>query len=582
MTDKLSGYTPTGRATRRGMGNACHLCRHRKVRCDRAKPACETCRLAGVSCVFTSVPARPRKTVHQAQIQQLEEELRAQKRSSPVLGYAGPRLSDPGRLDTAIAAFQWHLPFCDPDPIFDWDDFFRGLFEASESPCESEPTEPAGSVAVAAKWPSVQLARCALDYYKENQLYSVFPAVDVDELSPVLDTGDLYLDAGSIDVASRACLTALTAFVTGLRRDEPIFIAAGADPIAHLRAAFTLLPELTMQDNNLRALEALMLLTLYIFPLGQPQTGEILLSMAVKILFNLGGNTTRPNQKNQHLRALFWLCYGIDKENSLRRSRPPLINDADCDLNLPTNYLSEYTDRHFFGDHTSSQKLLYASDLRMAILKSRIYRLLYSVDSQRQSEARRLQHIRELDEELGDLKAGFPSQCQPDDFARGRVPDTLFHDLSIRGVCIHLGYYFCLTKIHAATSIGDNKRLSPPPSSLELCYQAARSTLLYISRVQHWIIPGTFWIYGQFLITAILALYRHLLIAPDGPYVHDDVQILQDTANIFARLSATEGGRCFAPFMITESFVSKITALARESVSRVASVQVGSEGSTIS
>ncbi|BCS25694.1 uncharacterized protein APUU_50405S [Aspergillus puulaauensis] len=564
-------HTPTGRLNRRGLGNACHLCRHRKIRCDRAKPACETCRLAAVPCVFTPLPARPRKTIHQkladtrAQIQQLEEELRAQKRPSPILRYAGPRLEEPGRFDTAIAAFQWHMPFFDPDPIFDLDEFYRELIEEAGSPCESEPTS-FGIV----KWPSARLVRCALHYYKSTGLYSVFPAVDVDEVDRILNSSNFDLEGESIDVASRACLAAFTALVTGLRRDEPVFVAIGADPIAYVRAALTLLPELAMHDTNVRALEALLLLTLYICPLGLPQTGEVLLSMAVKILFNLGGNTKNPKQNGQHLRALFWVAYGIDKENCLRRSRPPLINDADCDLDLPGTYVSEYADYHFFGGESSpsSTALLYPADLRMAILKSRIYRLLYSVEGQRQSMARRLQYIRELDQELSDMKADFPHRCQPDGFAWGSVPDTLFHDLNLRGVSIHLGYYFCLTKIHAAASMGNDSFSPPPPSSVEVCYQAARSTLLYISRVRQGIIPETYWIYAQFIITAVLALYRRLLVAPDGSYVYDDIQIMDEIAGIFSRLynSSCDAGRPFAPYMITERFVSKITALARERI----------------
>lgn len=190
-----------------------------------------------------------------AQIQQLEEELRAQKHPSPILRYAGPRLEEPGRFDTAIAAFQWHMPFFDPDPIFDLDEFYRELIEEAGSPCESEPTS-FGIV----KWPSARLVRCALHYYKSTGLYSVFPAVDVDEVDRLLDNSNFDLEGESIDVASRACLAAFTALVTGLRRDEPVFVAIGADPIAYVRAALTLLPELAMRDTNVRALEALLLL----------------------------------------------------------------------------------------------------------------------------------------------------------------------------------------------------------------------------------------------------------------------------------------------------------------------------------
>lgn len=147
------------------------------------------------------------------------------------------------------------MPFCDPDPIFDLDEFSRELTEEAGSPGPSEPTS-FGIV----KWPSARLIRCALDYYKHTGMYSVFPAVDVDEVDRLLNKNNFDLEGESIDVASRACLAAFTALVTGLRRDEPVFVAIGVDPIAYVRAALTLLPDLAMHDTNIRALEALLLL----------------------------------------------------------------------------------------------------------------------------------------------------------------------------------------------------------------------------------------------------------------------------------------------------------------------------------
>ncbi|RDW76329.1 fungal specific transcription factor domain-containing protein [Aspergillus mulundensis] len=394
------------------------------------------------------------------------------------------------------------------------------------------------------------------------------PVVDVHEMARILDVSELDLSDDTLDVSTRACLGAFTALITGLRRDEPAFVAAAADPIANARAVLTLLPDLALQDTNIRALEALLMIALYVSPMGEPQTAEALMAMGVRILFNLGANTAQSERNNHHLRAIFWLFYGFDKENSIRRSRPPLINDGDCDLDFPSTYLPKYTDYHFFGSDLSECVLLYPSDLRMVLLKSRIYRLLYSVEAQKQSEARRLQTIRELDHELGELRASFPRNCQPDDFVRGLVPETLFHDLSLRGAGTHLEYYFCLTKIHAATAIGG--RTPPPQSSIELCYQAARSSLLYVGRLQFCIIPETFWIYAQFIITAVLALHQRLVAVSnaDGPYVREDLHILEETAAIFTKLAAAiaEKGGVFAPYVIAERFILRIVTLAKESI----------------
>jgi hypothetical protein len=233
------------------------------------------------------------------------------------------------------------------------------------------------------------------------------------------------------------------------------------------------------------------------------------MSLAVRILYNLKGNVTNPGYLNtlgspdpeqirlhHHLRALFWVCYSIDKEMSLRRCQPPIINDADCDLDLPATYVSIKSDHQFFHSPLSLQELLYPTDLRLAVLKSKIYRLLYSSSSLRLPESTRLHLIRQLDEELSELKSQFPAVCQPDKYAKGDVPDSLLHDLSLRGVNTHFEYYHCLSKIHGACISGSGsaiRNLSPPSSSIELCYQACRSTLLYICRIQHLVMKDTFW-----------------------------------------------------------------------------------------
>lgn len=226
--------------------------------------------------------------------------------------------------------------------------------------------------------------------------------------------------------------------------------------------------------------------------------------MAARILFNLGGHTNRglsqtqsPGQveRHKHLRELFWLCYAMDKEMCLRKCKPPLINDADCDLDLPPNYVSISSNQQFFLGQPSADELLFPSDIRMALLQSKIYHNLFSHQSLTRPISERLQLIREMDHELNELKSQFPVIAQPERFLEGNIPNTLFHDLSLRGINFHLGFYHCLTKIHQASLIGlaPIKGWSPPSSSLELCYEAARSTLLYIHRVRNLVIKETFW-----------------------------------------------------------------------------------------
>lgn len=204
----------------------------------------------------------------------------------------------------------------------------------------------------------------------------------------------------------------------------------------------------------------------------------------------------------------------MDSEFSIRKRQPPLINPADCDLDLPASYAVKPSENHFYWKPLSAKELLYPSDLRLNLIKSRIYRLLYSPQSQSLSQASRLQHIRELDAELSSLRMEYPVECRPDAFATESTPDYLLHDLSIRGVSIHLEYFYCLGQIHGASNpfgtLPARRGWSPLHSSAEICYEAARSTLIFMGRVRHYINYHTFWyVYlsqriGTFMLMAIV------------------------------------------------------------------------------
>jgi hypothetical protein len=222
------------------------------------------------------------------------------------------------------------------------------------------------------------------------------------------------------------------------------------------------------------------------------------------MLYNLGAyriNPTTANNAEQHThpRALFWACYGMDKEMSIRSSQPPLIIDAECDLDLPPNYIHSASVHQFVDQPWTEDVLLYPSDLRFSLLKSKLYTHLFSPAAQNLPEPRRLETIRQLDHELAELKASFPAHFQPDPTAYLN-PDYKAHDISLRGMNIHLEYYYCLRMIHEASIVSSmaypgTPRTQPQAlaSSVELYYHAVRSTLLYLIRVGGLVQAPTVW-----------------------------------------------------------------------------------------
>ncbi|KAF7586439.1 hypothetical protein BBP40_008902 [Aspergillus hancockii] len=575
---------------------------HVQIRCDRAKPACENCSLARVSCIFTARPAEARKSVRQQlsetqrQVQILETLVTDRGarsrgscgppealRSSRGVHSAQPDLHDTDDFGAALSTFQQHLENSWPEgdrssysatfysvisqqtgSQFNLDDFFHQVTQSYKSRYATE-----GRPQPVPKWPEKLLVKQCLDYYSRKGIYSVFP---------VADTGVFYelLDAGVLDdletpsrTANKACLVAFTALIAQLHRHSPIF--AHAEPDAYIRAVLMLLPNLFMEGADVRTLETFIILAIYIQPTGQSYPAEMLLAAAVRIIYRLGGHRQRPpdgaqgqNQSHYHLRALFWLSYWIDKEMCLRACREPIINDADCDLELPSTYVSQSSTYQFLQAPISSDILLFPSDLRLALIKSRIYRLLYSEVARAQTEAIRMQRILELDQELGALESSFPAHCQPHVFATPDCPVYAFHDLSMRGVTLHLDYYYCVKRIHEA-----NAACSTPSSfssGMGLSYQTSRCMLIYIIQVHSFITWHSFWIYAQWLLSAVVSLFNHCMCNPTSPSFAGDIEILENTMEVFtSRNQNSQGARCFPPFYITEAFIDTLIRLAKQS-----------------
>lgn len=167
---------------------------------------------------------------------------------------------------------------------------------------------------------------------------------------------------------------------------------------------------------------------------GQIPLCAIYHSLAVRVIFMLGGHVLadpwsisgdtvalnasgRLAQQNMHLRKLFWLCYLLDKEISLRTGQPPAIPDDHCDLTLPVGYLDmQYLDEYLYADaaHLDETAVpLLPGDLRLTMIKSKACRLLYSTEALRKSDADLLRDIRELDEELERWRLSVPQKHRP-------------------------------------------------------------------------------------------------------------------------------------------------------------------------
>jgi hypothetical protein len=243
---------------------------------------------------------------------------------------------------------------------------------------------------------------------------------------------------------------------------------------------------------------------------GRLQAASMYHALACRTVFALGGHTlvvsspkasvlTPEEREDRHLRMLFWLCFVLDKDISLRTGQPPVIADQFCDLTLPEGYART---RFLPRQPGQFQNPWLPGDLRLSILKSKAVQALYSNASLRKSDAELLRTIRELDEELETWRTSIPEDFSPNLSVRndGRLVEASNLSKNMLLIELHLDYHFLLNTIHCASgrcvtreSKGPHQPSFGVQSSLDLSVEASRSTIIYLSVSANKLAGEAFW-----------------------------------------------------------------------------------------
>jgi hypothetical protein len=230
--------------------------------------------------------------------------------------------------------------------------------------------------------------------------------------------------------------------------------------------------------------------------LGDLQSASLSISIATRLLYKLeahknpaGVNSASdlpPYNKailEYHIRDLFWICYSFDKDISLRIGQPASINDFNCDLSLPLEYVRQQNyniqrDDLRPDDHTIP---LYPWDLRLSKIKSKAYNTLYSVNASFKSDCQILESIRCLDAALEEWRLSLNSDIRP--MLCFTSDMSTKSNLNTQGVILRLAYYHCMSIIHQASDRRSISKLDAGialegiSSSVNLSTTACRSTL---------------------------------------------------------------------------------------------------------
>ncbi|KAK1149630.1 hypothetical protein N8T08_005181 [Aspergillus melleus] len=256
---------------------------------------------------------------------------------------------------------------------------------------------------------------------------------------------------------------------------------------------------------------------------GDLFTLELLIAAATRFVFHLEGNilpshVDGPSSTLQrHTRTLFWLCYIMDHEYSLRSGLPPNFDDAHCDLSIPDCY----------GDCStpSTCSPVFLPLIRLSIVQSEIYRRLYAVSALRQTDAQLLRTIRDLDELLENWKLSVPIDNRPTFTERpsdaGSMPSSI----------MQLQYHYCMATIHQASgrcsSWAQNQNTHGPGSSLAISVEASRSLLRKFSESELEFHRYNLLFCLPYFTAVMIHLFCNFLLHPLDPDCQADLDIME-------------------------------------------------------
>ncbi|KAL6868812.1 hypothetical protein ACO1O0_000132 [Amphichorda felina] len=321
-------------------------------------------------------------------------------------------------------------------------------------------------------------------------------------------------------------------------------------------------------------------------------------AVACRTVFALGGHTIVPpspggerelspqERHDSHVRMIFWLCYGFDKDIALRSGQPPIISDDFCDLTLPEGYPEGVfgARRDHYTPEDSPTPFL-PGDLRLALLKSKAVKALYSAASLRKSDAELLRTIRELDEELERWRASIPEDFAPALSVRRDV--KLVGDLNkssnMLHIELHLDYHYLLNIIHCASGRcvvdwngPDSDKSFGVQSSLELSVTASRSTIIYLSAAAHRLAGEAFWLFIFYPVSALMSLFFNILRNPHHEYAVHDVELIISAVDIIRSMPMRRvTARETAYLQRMDVFLVELSRLARCAIDKRRGEQTG-------
>ncbi|KAJ5666490.1 transcriptional regulator family: Fungal Specific TF [Penicillium maclennaniae] len=549
---------------RKRTARACDSCYRRKIKCDAALPSCNWCSHHNLPCTFDRVVQRKRKTGDDDDGNRPKASKLSERISRIEQLLAENLMRDPGSVPSDLSRIGDASTTASNSPKGQaWIQARTGQTIASNklsptrAPWEKERGQATNNILIDLRshdpfeLPDPRILRLHVDAFKNSVLMRrIFPVIDP-ELFEETVTSAYQQSPNNFQfgqASTRACIIAFVAFTTRLPPVQTQVKASTTIPIDHdamaTRAQF-LLSQMLQEPASLEGAQAVTMLTLYELSSGNMRATNYFAAIAARLLFMLGANlmdvrmssSERGKKKHQLLRNLFWICYTLDKDVSLRTGQPPTIADENCDLTLPPGYVDQ-AHHDVENEDVYFDQPVFPFDLRLSIIKSRAHSALYSVSAMKKCDADLLKSIRELDDELEAWRLSLSPHWRP---TMSFSPEASDPNISMHSVMLRLNYYLCMSIIHQASSRckawqEGSGMMDGVSSSLALSVEASRSTLCYLEAAEHVLVDGVFWTLIFYPMSALLSIFCSILQNPLDPRSRDDLGRLKMATRMMERV----------------------------------------------
>ncbi|KAL2850032.1 fungal-specific transcription factor domain-containing protein [Aspergillus pseudodeflectus] len=325
----------------------------------------------------------------------------------------------------------------------------------------------------------------------------------------------------------------------------------------YYKNALSVFPELVMRRTDLLSVQALLGMALFLRGNSSTQSTVPVVTAAIRSSHRMGLHREIPRPylgkiEQEQRRNVFWIAYVIDQSISIRLGNAPTQHFDDFDVEIPS-------DENAAGLVMADNKLFFPRLCRIAVLRSRIYRLFYSARAlENKSTADICEMIHQLHAELDNWK----SECHFDILLkrRGSGEDFL---AGFASAGLFLVYYNSLIMIHRlpmlinfiyqsrADSVPEfdlKLILSQSSSSAAICVQAARDTLKLVNNLP-WGDIAWIWSLLYYVFLAVMTIFANILRNSQQATAKDDLQSLNMAATFFATLVPADGPCNYARFM---------------------------------